>query len=157
MSDYKQRWGVDSYKQNWRDTRHGLGIGAVVVIVIVVLVVVVGGVLWASGVILSGPIGKGNIIKQNNSAGNQIEQQGHFEDLANAFPGYLAKIKVAKQVLATDTKGTTEYQIDQTNVEGLQQTCIDVANEFNAASAKTLAKDWKAAGLPATLDLQECT
>lgn len=151
---------MDRRSEDWRETRHGLGIGTVVAIVGTIVIVAIVGALWLGGVILSGPIGKGNIIRQNNSAGNQIEQQGHFEDLVADYNGALGKIKIARAALLADNSNgadATQKSIDQTNLEGIQQGCIDIAQEFNAASAKTLAKDWKAAGLPATLDLQECS
>lgn len=141
-----------SFKQ---DAKTGLGAAGLVTLA-VIFVCVLGFGIWGASVLLSNVTGAGNAIKTKNSSVNRIGQQAYFEDLAANHPGYVAKIKVARQTLSSD--GTAQQrQIDRTNLEGLQQQCIDNAQEFNAASRKYLARDWKSAGLPATLDPSECT
>lgn len=135
--------------------KQGLGTAALVTLGIIG-VIVVGFGIWGASVLLSNVTGAGNAIKQKNSATNRVSQQAYFEDMAANFPGFILKIKTAKATLSSD--GTAEQrQVDRTNLEGLQQQCIDNAQEFNAASRKYLARDWKSAGLPATLNAQECT
>lgn len=118
-------------------------------------IVVIAGI-WAASVALSGVTGSGGAIKRNNSTGNRIEQQANYEDLATGYDGYLQKIKLAQTALKV-ANTPLDKQIAETNLEGVQQTCIDTAQEFNADSQKYLARDWKSAGLPATLDASACS
>lgn len=147
---------MNQRKEDWRDSRHVMGLSAGWAVFGVVLVLLIVGAIWGGSVLLSNITGSGNAIKQNQSAGNRIEQQAHFEDLAAEFDGYTSKITLAKQGVK-DASTTIDKQIAATNLQGIQQACIDTAQEFNAASRKYLARDWKSAGLPATLDRSVCT
>lgn len=111
---------------------------------------------WAFGVWWSGPQGAGEAIKQNNSKVNRIGQQERFEQLIADYDGYLVKIKVGKQAVASAVTDT-DKQLRTTELVGVRLVCVDTANEFNANSRKYTARDWKSAGLPATLDRNACT
>lgn len=147
---------MDQRKQDWRESRHFMGLTTGWAVFGTVLVLALVGAIWGGSVLLSNITGSGNAIKQNQSAGNRIEQQAHFEDLAAEFDGYTSKITLAKKAV-TQAKTQIDKQIADTNLQGIQQACIDTAQEFNAASRKYLARDWKSAGLPATLDRAACT
>lgn len=140
-----------SHREDWREGRH---ITAMVIVGIVV-VLAIAGAIWGGSVLLSNVTGSGNAIKRNQSAGNRIEQQAHFEDLAAEYDGYLTKIQLSKKALAAAST-PIDKQIAETNLQGISQACVDDAQEFNAASRKYLARDWKSAGLPATLDRNAC-
>lgn len=141
--------------QTSRDLKDGGRAFLYIVLGFIGVFVIIGGI-WGGSVLLSNVTGAGGAIKRHNSTNNRISQQAYFEDLAANHPAYVAKIVIAKQHIA-DAGTAEQKQVDRTNLEGLQQQCIDNAQEFNAASRKYLARDWKSAGLPATLDLQECS
>lgn len=121
------------------------------------LAVVVAVVLWAVGVLWSGPKGAGDVHKTNQSALNRIEQQGNFQQEAADFDGYVLKVKTAQQAVV-DAKSSKSKFLSQRQVEleGIQQQCIDTAQNYNADSGKILAQDWKDAGLPSRLDPSDC-
>lgn len=137
------------------DIKTTLGFGGLAAIAVAIILLIAGAV-WGGSVLLSDVLGSGNAIKQKNSATNRIEQQAHFEDLAAEYDGYLVKIKLSKAALA-GASTTLDKQIARTNLQGISQACVDDAQEFNAASRKYLARDWKSAGLPATLDANACS
>lgn len=126
----------------------------ILMVIIVVAVLGIGG--WAFGVFTSGPAGAGGAIKQRNSTLNRVQSQAQFEQLAADYDGYLVKIKIAKTALAAATTDV-DKQLAQTNLTGVQQVCVDAAQQFNAESRKYLARVWKSAGLPETLDADACT
>lgn len=103
--------------------------------------------LWAGGVFTSGVKGHGNVIKQNNDATNRINSQAYFEDLNGDITAYTTQ-------LATAAKQVKEHPGDdfyETNWTGLYNTCVSAVASYNAASAKTLFRDWKTADLPQTI------
>lgn len=118
-------------------------------------VIVLGFGVWGASVLLSNITGAGGAIQKRNSTGNRIEQQARFEDLAANFDGYIIKIRVAEKAVR-DAPDKTIQSLRAVELEGLKQECIDDAQEFNAASRKYLARDWKSAGLPASLDATIC-
>lgn len=114
--------------------------------------------LWAFGVFTSNVKGAGDAQRIKNSGVNRIQKQELFEQLDADYTGYLAKITVARQAVA-DARAAgdaTTLGLRQTELEGIQQTCIDTAQQYNAESRKYTARDFKSAGLPATLDTTKC-
>lgn len=120
----------------------------------IVGVIVLGFGAWGASVLLSNITGAGGAIKQKNSTTNRVSQQAYFEDMAANYDGYAIKIRLAEKAL--DTATGIDHQIRAVELEGLMQQCVDNAQEFNAASRKYLARDWKSAGLPARLDPSIC-
>lgn len=143
-------------KQDWRDSRHVMGLSTGWAVFGVALVFALAGAIWGGSVLLSNITGSGNAIKRNQSATNRIEQQANFEDLVTTYQGYLVKVKLSKAALSAAST-TIDKQIAQTNLQGISQACVDTAQEFNADSRKYLARDWKSAGLPLTLDANACS
>lgn len=142
-----------TYQQDVKTTLGAGGIAAIVVAIVLALA----GVIWGGSVLLSNVTGAGGAIKRHNSTNNRISQQAYFEDLAANHPGYVAKIKIAKAAVASASGDAVNLPLRKTELEGLQQQCIDNAQEFNAASRKYLARDWKSAGLPSNIDPSECS
>lgn len=142
--------------RDWRESRHVMGLTTGWAVFGTVLVLALAGAIWGGSVLLSNVRGSGNAIKRNQSATNRIEQQARFEDLAAEYNGYLQKVTLAKRSVGQATT-SLDKQIAETNLQGISQACIDDAQEFNAASRKYLARDWKSAGLPATLDANACS
>jgi ABC-type Zn2+ transport system substrate-binding protein/surface adhesin len=124
-----------------------------IVAVLIIAAISVGG--WALDVALSGPAGQGAAYKQKESAVNRIQKQEMFVQLNEDFTGYLSKITIAKSALKNtpaDLKG-----IKQTELEGVQQMCVDTAQQYNAESGKYTSRDWKSTGLPYRLNPNDCT
>lgn len=137
-----------------QDTKTGLGMAGLVTLG-VIFICVLGFGIWGASVLLSNVTGAGNAIKTKNSAVIRIGQQEQFEQLAADYDGYLVKIKVAKRAVASTTDALN-LTLRKTELEGLQQTCVDTAQQFNANSRKYTARSWKSAGLPLTLDPDPC-
>jgi hypothetical protein len=124
------------------------------VIVAVVFVGLIGIGLWAFGVVTAPWAGQGGAFKQQQSVTNRVQSQALFEQIAADFDGYLVKIEIAVQA-EKDATGI-DKELRQTELLGLRQTCVDAAQQFNAESRKYLARVWKSAGLPASLDPRLC-
>lgn len=114
--------------------------------------------LWAFGVFTSNIKGAGEAIKIKNAAVNRIQKQENFVQENEDYTGYLIKIKIAKQALAVLPANATseERQVAQANVTGVQQQCVDTAQQYDADSQKYTARDFKSAGLPYRLDPERC-
>lgn len=121
------------------------------VIVVVVLAAVVGFGIWGLVVAFSGTYGAGNVHRANQDATNRINSQAHFEDLYADIKSYEAQLPQAAQdkVDGTDPNAATNYT-------GLYNTCVTAVNQYNQDSEKTTFKDWKAADLPETIDVNVC-
>lgn len=142
-----------TYREDVKTTMGAGGIAAIVV----VIVLVIGGAIWGGSVLLSNATGAGGAIKQRNSALNRVQQQEQFEQLAADYDGYLVKVRVARAAVKAAAGDPVNLPLRKTELEGLQQTCIDTAQQFNANSRKYTARAWKSAGLPPTLDPDNCT
>lgn len=118
------------------------------VIGLVVLVGLIAVALWAFGVFTSNVKGAGDARKFRNSGVNRIQSQARFEGLAADYDGAIANIK---------SYGSPSTPRERTELRGLQQHCVNVAQEFNAASRTYTAREWKSAGLPETLDASACS
>lgn len=137
-SDNPTRFGWGAF---WRS---GIGIALIVVFVLALS----GGVWWLK-VASSGVKGKGDVTIQNNSSTNRIDSQAYFEDLYGDIQGYGPKLAQA----AKDVKTHPGDDFYATNYTGLYNTCVQAVTDYNAASGKTLFRDWKAADLPETIDV----
>ncbi len=133
---------------------------------------VLAGAGWAIcglGVATSGVHGRGEQIKQVNSATNRTAWYHHFFDLKTAYDSEVQAVQLAKKQLDDFNKATppgtpdpsgqlaqTRAE-DQTNLTGAQQQCVTSANAYNNDTQKTLVgAQFKAAGLPDTLDPNAC-
>lgn len=125
--------------------------------------------IWGLGVATSGVHGRGEQIKQVNSSVNRTQWYHHFFDLKTAYNTQVAAVGLARKQLDQFNKdnppGTADPigQIaqlraqDQTNLTGVQQQCVNSANAYNNDTQKTLVgAQFKAAGLPDTLDANAC-
>ena len=117
----------------------------------VVLVAVLGGIGYGIKVALSPVKGRTDTIIKNQDANNRINSQAYFEDLNANITSYTTQLRLAvKQTKAHP--GDTFYE---TNFTGLYNTCVSAANQYNAASAKTLFHDWKTADLPEVINADD--
>lgn len=113
-------------------------------------------VLYAFGVFSSGPKGRGDQIKRQNSEVNRTFQQQHFEDLYADYKSSL--VKIPAYVTAAKSGDNTAT----TNLLGLRSHCTDVASTYNQDSKKVLASSgiqnnpFKTSDLPESLDLNAC-
>lgn len=142
-----------SYRQDVKATMGAGGIAAIVVVIVIVLA----GAVWGGSVLLSNVTGAGGAIKQKNSTVNRIGQQEQFEQLSADFDGYLVKITGAKKAVLKAQADPVNLPLRETELQGLEQQCIDTAQQFNANSRKYTAREWKSAGLAARLDPTRCS
>lgn len=149
-------------RAHWSDTddptrfQRGLfGSVASWIVAFVVLIGLISAALWAFGVFSSGPKGRGDQIRRQNSEANRTFQQQHFEDLYADYQSSL--VKIPSYVVAAKGGDNTAT----TNLLGLRSHCTDVASTYNQDSQKVLASDpngngFKTADLPVSLDLSMC-
>lgn len=114
---------------------------------LVVLIGVIGIALWGFGVFTSDVKGAGDAIRQRNSAVNRVQKQEMFEQIAADYDGAVVNIR---------GYGKPATPMQETELRGLKQHCVSLAQQFNAESNKYTSRVWKSAGLPATLDPLAC-
>lgn len=113
---------------------------------LVALLIVVGAItlaLWAFGVFTADIKGRGELVKTNKSAVNRIQKQEMFEQLYADLNGYKAKIGVARDAVEANPS-----DVNQTNLTGIRQQCIDTVQQYNAEARKITSRDWRSADLP---------
>ena len=125
------------------------------IVIVFATVAVIGIGAWAFGIFTSDVRGAGGAIKQRNSTVNRVQKQEMFEQLAADYDGYIVKIHGLVVAVKTTTD-PTDKSLRETELVGLRQVCVDAAQQFNAESRKYTSRVWKSAGLPASLDAEEC-
>lgn len=108
---------------------------------------------WAFTVAASDTKGRGDAVKQKNTATNRIAKQERFEDM-------YADILASDQridVMAAALKRNPASQVNQTNLTGATTYCLQVVNQYNAEARKYTAQAFRAADLPAQIDQQDPT
>lgn len=139
------------------------------VVAVIALLAAGGWAIWAFGVASSGVHGRGEQVKQVNSATNRTQWYHHFFDLKTAYDSQVQAVQIAKKQLDQFNKDNppggadpvgqiaqTRSQ-DETNLTGAQQQCINSATAYNNDSLKTLVgAQFKSAGLPDSLDVNAC-
>lgn len=149
-------YNTNSEKRWW------FGLTGRVWLLIVVVAVTIAGVSIAFTVgktATSNFRGKQGATQQKNSTGNRVFQQQAFEQKYADFNGDIAKIREAGAVLTQDTAqhaDATTLQQDRTDLVGISNHCISVAEDYNAQTQFYLAKDFLDAQLPASLDPTKC-
>lgn len=121
--------------------RIGLGILAVLAVIALISVGV-----WGFKVATSDVKGQGDATVQKNSANNRIAAQERFEDLYAEIQQTDAKIGAAKQAYKANPT-----QVNQTNLTGLVNYCLDVVGDYNAEARKYTSADFRAVDLPAQI------
>ena len=125
--------------------------GVLWIIGILLLVALIGGAVWGFQVAFASPAGKGGAYRQKESALNRVQKQEMFQQLNADIDGYIAKIGVAKAAVKTSPS-----EFNRTNLVGIQQQCIDTAQQYNAESHKYTSRDFKSANLPYARNPTEC-
>ncbi len=125
------------------------------VVMFVLVVAVIGIGAWGFSVLTAPVAGQAGAFKQQQSTLNRVQQQAKFEQIAADYDGYLVQIKNAKIALKTASATTRDQR--ETELIGLRQVCVSTAQDFNAESRKYLARVWKSAGLPETLNPSACS
>lgn len=121
---------------------------------VILAVAIIGVGVWAFGVVTAPVRGQAGAFQQQQSTINRVQQQAKFEQIAADYQGYLVQIQNAETALKTASADTRSQR--ETELIGLRQICVTAAQDFNAESRKYLARVWKSAGLPATLDPLAC-
>ena len=124
----------------------GRGVGYAIAAVIVVVLISVG--IWWVHVATSGVRGKAGVIEKNNGSNNQIEAQHTFVALYGDIQSYKTKIDNAEANAKTHP-GETFY--DQV-LTGLESTCSDAVQQYNADAASTTMKEWRPSDLPSQIN-----
>jgi hypothetical protein len=135
--------------QYWEDrparaTYLGLGAGWLIVVAIIILGGLIALALWAFGVFTSPVAGRANAFKQQQSAGNRIFAQQHFETLYGDIKAADKKLTQAQ----ADVKANPGDRYYQTNYDGLVNLCNDDVAAYNQDASKYLLKDFRTADLP---------
>jgi len=120
----------------------------VAVLATIVVVSILGAIGWGIGVLLSDPAGKGNAIKQKNTANNRIQAQELFEQSYADIKAADKKVKIAKEALATDPADPTL----RTNYTGVLQFCVSAVEDYNADARKYSLEDFRSSDLPYQID-----
>lgn len=123
----------------------GNGLAWMVAVGVVILVVL--GAVWGFKTAFAPRSGKAGAYRTKESAQNRVFAQQTFEQEDADYAGYLLKIKTYTGPLSATR---------QTELEGLRQLCITVAQTYNADSRKYLLRDFKSFDLPVTLDASAC-
>lgn len=126
------------------------GIGAWIATVIVLGVIAAA--VWGVRVLISDVRGQGDAVIQRNSAANWTAAQGRFEGWYAEYEATLVRIDNLEPQVAAKP----DDQILTTQLNGLRSYCTSVAADFNADARTFLAGDFRAADLPAQLDLNAC-
>lgn len=121
------------------------------IIGVIVFCLIVGAGLWSFGVFTSDIKGRGDAIKEKNSATNRINKQERFEDMYADILASDQRLDVLAKQVALDPKS----QVAQTNFTGATTYCIQVVNDYNAEARKYTAEAFRAADLPAKIDQQD--
>ena len=113
-----------------------------------IAVAIIAGAWWGISVLVSGPKGAGDTVRQNNSVTNRVFAQQHFEDLYAEVTGDDQKLDQA----AADKAAHPDDPFYATNYTGLVNQCIAARAQYNADANKVLQKDWVSGDLPHQLD-----
>lgn len=124
----------------------GWRIGVTVLVVLAVVAVISIGV-WGFKVATSDVKGQGDATVQKNSANNRIGAMNRFEDMYAEIEQTDAKIGPAKQAFKAN-----KTQVNQTNLTGLVNYCLDVVGDYNAEARKFTSADFRPVDLPARID-----
>ncbi len=128
-------------------------------VVLTALIVVL--ILWSAGLSIFSAHVQATIAKktlgskvtvQVFNANNKIQSQGYFEALNADVNGFVAKAKVQKTLVSSDPS-----QFNKANLAGLEQECIDAAQQYNAAALSISSQAFRSADLPYQLDAGRCT
>lgn len=122
------------------------------VIGVIAVIALLSGIGWGISVLVSGPKGAGDVVRQNNTSTNRIYAQQHFQTLYGDLRSYQVQLVQAAQDKA-DHPGDAYYA---TTYTGLFNTCVSAVNQYNADSGKALFSDWKSVGLPQAVDVSMC-
>jgi hypothetical protein len=123
----------------------------VIIIVCLLFFGIIGGVMWAFGVFTSDIKGRGEAVKQKNSASNRISAQENFQQLYNDVLAADKRIDVFKTALDMDPKST----IAQTNYIQAQTYCQSVVADYDASARKFTQRDFRDYDLPEKIDDQD--
>ncbi len=125
--------------------RAGVWIGVVLLVVALISIGV-----WGFKVATSDVKGQGDAIVQKNSANNRIAAQERFEDLYAEITQTDAKIGPAKQAFKANPTA-----VNQTNLTGLVNYCLDVVGDYNAEARKYTSADFRAVDLPSQISTMD--
>jgi len=121
-----------------------IGVG---VLALLALCAVIGIGAWGFGVATSDVKGQGDAVRQKNDATNRIAAQERFEDLYQEIVQADRRITVMADAAERDPSA-----VNQTNLTGAINYCLDVVGDYNAEARKYTAAEFRAADLPARID-----
>ena len=102
----------------------------------VVALIVIGFAWWGASVLLSGPIGVGEMHKQIQSAEYRREAYEYFYNQQASIKTLEGQIDVFVDQLKDLEKGTREYNMTLTNLAGVKGLRHKAIQDYNAAARK---------------------
>lgn len=169
MSDEYDLKGVDWWAERFGRRPVRTTLQLVLGLVACVLAVMV--ILWLTGVVTAPWKAAGDISQQKHSAGNEIAQQGQFNDDKNAFDAALTQVQGSQMAIdqltitppvAGPVDPVTAYQNAQQvtelrgELQGAIAHCQNLAADYNSLAGKYLSSDLQGANLPSNLDGSRC-
>lgn len=128
--------------------RSGMWRTGVVVLAVGAFVLAVSAVLWGLGVLTSDPKGRGDAIRNRNSAANRVAAQERFQVLYNEVLAADKRIGVAY----TAVQGDLTNQTLMTNYTGAVNYCFTVVADYDATTQKFSAEVFRDTDLPEFID-----
>lgn len=130
-------------------------VGAIVVLIVAAT--------WGLGVVLSGPLGRGEQIRRANSPENRTSAQAQFQQHHQSILSLDERIGAAKSALVahelqTAQSGGSDYFTSQaqaqlqSNYDGLRARCLEIIGKYNADARSVTFERFRDADLPAEID-----
>ena len=129
------------------------------IVVVSVLVLVIAAIAITLSTATSNVRGAAGATRQKNSTNNRVFQQQAFQQKYADYQGDIAKIMTAGSALSYDSAHNAAQSIldqDHTDLVGIANHCISVAQDYNAQTQFYLAKQFLDASLPSALDPKAC-
>lgn len=95
------------------------------------------------------------VMSQTMQTDNIIQSYEWFYDVNASFDARQAQVEQFASLLATETNPTERSQL-RIELTAMQQTCRELANNYNANSQKLNKSIFKGWSLPASLDALHC-
>lgn len=138
----------DESREIRRDVNRGGRLIIMWVAIVVALALIAGAIIWGINVATSPARGAGDAYASKNSAANWTAAQARFEDEYADIVATDRKITLtAADAKDNSTRGDT--------YRGLVSYCLSAVGEYNADARKYLARDFRAADLPAQIETSD--
>ena len=148
---------MSNYRDDEREERRqanmwmGLGIKWWIIIALLIAGFIIGA--WLFNVTTSGVKGQGDAQIEKNSAQNWVQAQADFH---RYYEGILADDRKIDDT-AAELEESPDDAVLKTNLTGLKNHCQDLVATYNTKAQSFLSQDFRDAGLPERIDLNNST